>query len=42
MRNIFAHNYLEMDIERIWEVAAEDISALKEFCRVQLEANGIK
>ena len=40
MRNIFAHNYLEMDIERIWEVAAEDISALKEFCKVQLEANG--
>ena len=36
MRNIFAHNYLEMDVERIWEVAAEDISVLKEFCENQL------
>lgn len=42
MRNIFAHNYLEMDIERIWEVAAEDISALKKFCKVQLEVNDTK
>ena len=36
MRNIFAHNSLEMDVERIWEVAAEDISVLKEFCENQL------
>ena len=25
-----------MDVERIWEVAAEDISVLKEFCENQL------
>jgi uncharacterized protein with HEPN domain len=36
MRNIFAHNYLEMDIERIWEVATEDISVLRNFCENQL------
>lgn len=41
MRNIFAHNYLEMDVERIWEVASEDISALKNFCKVQLEVNDL-
>ncbi len=38
MRNIFAHNYLEMDAERIWEVAAEDIPALKKFCEAQVKS----
>lgn len=36
MRNIFAHNYLEMDVDRIWDVATEDISILKDFCKSQL------
>lgn len=36
MRNIFAHNYLEMDVEMVWEVATEDIFTLKKFCENQL------
>lgn len=37
MRNLFAHNYLEMDIEIIWEAATEDVPHLKEFCETQLK-----
>lgn len=33
MRNIFAHNYLGMDFERIWEVATGDVAELKLFCQ---------
>lgn len=32
MRNIFAHNYLEMDITKIWNVAIVDVPVLREFC----------
>lgn len=32
MRNMFAHDYGSMDIDRIWETATEDIPALKAFC----------
>ena len=31
MRNMFAHNYNAMDIDRIWETAIADIPMLKEF-----------
>ena len=36
MRNMFAHDYGSMDIERIWETATEDISKLKAFCENEL------
>ncbi len=32
MRNIFAHNYGAIDIDRIWETTANDISQLYAFC----------
>lgn len=32
MRNIFAHNYFEMDIIKIWDVATNDIPVLMKFC----------
>lgn len=37
MRNIFAHNYLEMDKTKIWSVAVDDIPILRSFCEQQLE-----
>ena len=36
MRNMFAHNYGSMDIERIWETAIDDIPVLKEYCLAHL------
>lgn len=36
MRNMFAHDYGSMDIERIWETAAEDIPILSEYCKKEL------
>lgn len=36
MRNMFAHDYGSMDIERIWETAIEDIPALVDYCRQAL------
>lgn len=38
MRNLFAHNYLHMDIESIWKSAVEDIPVLRKFCEEQLKA----
>ena len=38
MRNHFAHDYLNMDIEKIWNVATEDIPVLRKFCEEQLKA----
>jgi uncharacterized protein with HEPN domain len=32
-RNLFAHNYGAMDIEKIWSTALYDIPLLKTFCR---------
>lgn len=32
MRNLFAHEYYGMNIDKIWEVAVEDIPALAKFC----------
>ena len=32
MRNLFAHNYGAMDIDRVWETAVEDIPMLLKFC----------
>ena len=33
MRNMFAHDYGSMDIERIWETAVEDIPVLSDYCK---------
>ena len=32
MRNIFAHDYGSMDLERTWDTVKCDIPALKEYC----------
>lgn len=37
MRNIFAHNYLDMDTKKIWEVATVDIPVLLKFCETQIQ-----
>ena len=36
MRNMFAHDYGSMDIERIFETAVEDIPILTSFCKNEL------
>jgi len=36
MRNMFAHDYGAMDVERIWITVTEDIPDLEEFCEAQL------
>ena len=37
MRNLFAHNYGAMDIDRVWETAVEDIPMLLKFCNNTIE-----
>ncbi len=37
MRNIFAHDYGSMDMERTWYTATTDVPELKAFCIKQLE-----
>ena len=37
MRNIFAHDYGSMDMERTWYTATSDVPELKAFCVRQLE-----
>ncbi len=39
MRNLFAHAYGTMDIDRIWDSAIVDVPKLKEYCLNEL---GIK
>lgn len=36
MRNMFAHDYGSMDIERIWETVVDDIPVLAEYCKQEL------
>ena len=38
MRNLFAHDYGNMDVAGIWETACEDIPVIEAFCRENLEA----
>lgn len=33
MRNLFAHNYSNMDVQKIWHTAKDDAPALKSFCQ---------
>ena len=33
MRNLFAHQYYEMDVAAIWKTAIEDIPVLSKFCK---------
>ena len=37
MRNIVAHDYGNVDIEEIWNVAVNDIPILKDFCERMLK-----
>lgn len=37
MRNIFAHDYGSMDLERTWFTATSDVPELKAFCEKELE-----
>ena len=37
MRNLFAHNYMEMSKEIIWSTATEDIPPVKAFCEEQIK-----
>ena len=32
MRNLFAHAYDSMDLDKIWETAVDDIPVLEEYC----------
>lgn len=41
MRNIFAHNYLDMDAQKIWEVATIDIPVLRKFCEDMIQNHAI-
>ena len=36
MRNMFAHDYGSMDIERIWETAIDDIPVLAAYCKTEI------
>ena len=36
MRNIIAHDYGEINLDLVWDVASTDIPALKKFCEEQL------
>ena len=36
MRNLFAHNYGQMDIEIIWTTAIENIPEVKAFCEEEI------
>ena len=37
MRNMFAHDYGSMDIDRIWDTVIMDIPELKAFCRDEMQ-----
>ena len=37
MRNMFAHDYGSMDIDRIWDTVVLDIPELKRFCQNELQ-----
>lgn len=37
MRNLFAHNYGAVDVERVWETAISDIPVLHSFCNQTIQ-----
>lgn len=37
MRNLFAHNYGALDIERVWKTVVSDIPMLYEFCCKEIQ-----
>ncbi len=41
MRNLFAHAYDSMDLDKIWETAIDDIPVLKEYCITILQNQNI-
>ena len=36
MRNLFAHNYGQMNLSVIWSTATENIPQLKAFCEAEI------
>lgn len=38
MRNLFAHAYDSMDLDKIWETAIDDIPDLKEYCKTMIQS----
>ena len=38
MRNIAAHNYGEIDMDILWEVASDEVLKLKEYCKEILKS----
>lgn len=41
MRNLFAHAYDSMDLDKIWETAIGDIPYLKEYCKTMIQSQDI-
>lgn len=41
MRNMFAHEYHSMNIDKIWETATKDVPALNKKCKQTLKENKI-
>lgn len=39
MRNMFAHDYGAMDVERIWVTATEDVPDLERFCETEIRGS---
>lgn len=37
MRNLFAHNYGAVDIDRVWETVKTDVPLLHEFCSAAIQ-----
>lgn len=37
MRNLFAHAYDSMDLDKVWETAIDDIPDLKEYCEAIMQ-----
>jgi len=40
MRNHFAHGYIKMDNNKIWDTAINDIPVLKKFCEKEIDKLG--
>ena len=38
MRNLLAHNYGAVDVQKVWETVMDDIPPLLQFCRENIEA----
>ena len=41
MRNLFAHDYIHMDMDVVWETAAKQVRPLAAFCAEQLMSSSL-